>query len=140
LAEKLYTLIEHTADIGIRIKGRDTRHIFRKAAQAMFSIIAHQDKTVDPKKIDIKIELKANNIEELLVNWLNELLSLSGAKEVIFISFKLFKLTERRLEAEVCGSSMANYRPKTEVKAATYHNLSFKKLPRGWQAEIIFDV
>jgi SHS2 domain-containing protein len=140
VAEKLYSLIEHTADIGIRVKGRDIREIFRKTAQAAFSIIAHQEKSKQPGKMSFNIELKAGNLEELLVDWLNELISLSSAKEIIFSDFKLVKITERNLQAVVCGSSTANYRIKTEIKAATYHALKLKKMQRGYEAEVIFDV
>jgi len=140
VAEKLYSLIEHTADMGIRIKGRDIREVFRKSAQATFSIIAHQERVRQPGKVSFNIELKSANLEELLVDWLNELLFLSSAKEAIFSDFKLLKITERTLQAVVCGSSAANYRMKTEIKAATYHGLSLKKIPRGWQAEVIFDL
>ena len=140
MAEKLYSLIEHTADMGIRVKGHDVRHLFRKAAQAVFSIIAHQEKVINPGQQSFEIELKADNLEELLVNWLNELISLASAKEMIFFDFKLLKITERILQAVVYGSSAANYRMKTEIKAATYHGLKLEKVPSGWQAEVIFDV
>ena len=36
---KDYELIEHTADVGIRISGNDLKELFIKAAQAMFDII-----------------------------------------------------------------------------------------------------
>ncbi len=140
-ANKLYTIIEHTADIGIRVKGRDMRELFRKSAQAVFSIMAHQEKVKVSGRRSFEIGLKAANAEELLVSWLNELLSLAAAKQVIFTDFRLHELTERKLNAQAIGESAENYRMKTEVKAATYHDLKIKKLPgRGWEAEVILDV
>jgi SHS2 domain-containing protein len=87
--QKNYELIEHTADIGIRVKGGDLKELFKNSALAMFDIIAEK-KTENRSpcllagESQVKrlvIGQKADNLEELLVNWLNELLSLSSAKD-----------------------------------------------------------
>lgn len=136
-----YELIEHTADIGIRVKGCDLKDLFKKAALAMFDIIAEK-RTENRKQRteDIAIKQKANDLEELFVNWLNELLSLSATKELIFEDFNIHNLDENNLEATVTGSNFKNYKVNTEIKAATYHQLKLKNDESGWQAEVIFDV
>ena len=47
-----------------------------------------------------------------------------------------------KLEALLKGSEYDPYinEVKTEVKAATYHNLKIEKTPGGYKAEVIFDV
>ena len=67
---KNYELIEHTADIGIKLKGKDLRGLFKNVALAMFDIIAEK-KTGENKKQKIKIKQRADNLEELFINWLN---------------------------------------------------------------------
>ncbi|MFH1640350.1 MAG: archease [Candidatus Omnitrophota bacterium] len=42
--KKNYELIEHTADIGIKVKGKDLNQLFRNFALAMFDIIAEKKK------------------------------------------------------------------------------------------------
>jgi len=137
---KNYELIEHTADIGIQVKGKDLKELFKNAAAAMFDIIAQRQKTESSRQEKIEINQKADDLEELFVNWLNELLSLSATKELIFSDFKIDKLEENNLQATVAGSDIKNYKVHTEVKAATYHTLKLEKTPSGWQAEVIFDV
>ncbi len=144
---KNYELIEHTADIGIRVKGKDLKEIFKNAALAMFDIMAEKKPETRPtfggcpeKPENIVLEQKAENPEELFVNWLNELLSLSATKELIFNEFKIKKIDEHNLEVEVEGEPIKNYRVNTEIKAATYHALKIEKSKSGWQAEVIFDV
>jgi SHS2 domain-containing protein len=140
---KNYELIEHTADIGIRVKGKDVEELFSNAALAMFDIIAaekpaSQQASKPPKRILVK--LKADSREELFINWLNELLSLSATKELIFSDFKINKIQDGILGAEVVGCDMKDYEAKTEIKAATHHQLRIEKTADGWQAEVILDV
>jgi SHS2 domain-containing protein len=137
---KDYEFIEHTADIGIRVKGKELVALFRNAALAMFDIAAQKKESQAGKKTRIKIGLKAGNLDELFVNWLNELLSLSATKYLIFSDFQINKLDKTILEAVAIGENIANYKINTEIKAATYHQLKLEEDKTGWQAEIIFDV
>jgi len=137
---KKYEAIEHTADMGIRVKGATLKDLFKNAAAAMFDIIAGKTAKKSQGTKSIAIKQKAGSSEELLAIWLNELLSLSAINETIFENFKINKLDENTLEAQVKGSSIKNYRVNTEIKAATYHELKIKKNETGWQAEVIFDV
>lgn len=138
---KSYELIEHTADIGIRTKGDSLKELFQNTALAMFDIIAKpKTRNQRPATKEVAIKQKAENRDELFVNWLNELLSLSAVKELIFSGFKINKLNENNLEASVTGSDITNYKLNTEIKAATYHELKLEQTKSGWQAEVIFDV
>jgi len=137
---KNYELIEHTADIGIRVRGEDLKTLFKNAALAMFEIISEKNKAAVEKTEKIILKQKADTPDELFVNWLNELLSLSAVKELIFSDFQIKKIDENNLEAALIGSSIKNYKINTEIKAATYHGLKLEKVPSGWQAEVILDV
>lgn len=137
---KNYELIEHTADVGIRVKSRDLDGLFKEAAIAMFEIIAQKKSKIKNQKLKVRIIQKAIDLEELFVNWLNELLSLSSAREIIFTDFKIGKLTETDLEADVFAEVVAHFNVNSEIKAATRHGLKIEKTGFGWQAEVIFDV
>jgi len=140
---KSYELIEHTADVGIRLKAKDLKGLFKNAALAMFEIMAEQKSKVKGQRSKVKkivIRQKADNLEELFINWLNELLSLSATKELIFFDFKIEKLDKNNLQATAVGEAIKNYRVNTEIKAATYHQLQLKQSESGCLAEVIFDV
>ncbi len=136
-----YELIDHTADIGIKVKGNDLKALFVNAAQAMFDVIAKRPKSLKKlKKERIEVSLTATNIEELFVRWLSELLSLSDWKDIFFTEFHIAKLTETALKAAVAGLPQKHFEGKREVKAATYHNLKIVRQNNGYRAEVIFDV
>jgi len=137
--KKAYELIEHTADIGIKVKAKDLKGLFSQSALAMFDIIA-EEKSTNNKPQKIKIEQSADDLESLFVNWLNELLSLSAVKELIFYDFQINKIDKNLLQAVAVGRSVHDYKVNVEIKAATYHELKIEKLEDDWQAQVIFDV
>jgi len=139
---KNYELIEHTADIGIKVYAKDLKQLFVNAASGMFDIIAERKSGIGSRlnKSAIKINKEAPNLEELLVVWLSELLFLYNTKEIIFNNFNIKKLTDQDIDAAVSGKAIANYRINTEIKAVTYHDLKIEKTKKGFQARVIFDV
>lgn len=134
-----YQLLEHTADIAIRVKGKDLKELFQNAAAAVFDIIAERQKE-EGKKSHFIINQDAPNLDELFINWLNELLSLSSAKSLVFTDFQINSIEETHLKAAVTGESVGNFRMNTEIKAATYHELKLEKNDSGRKATLILDV
>lgn len=137
---KNFEILEHTADLKVRVRGNGLDDLFKNAGLAIFRICAEKQSIKEKNKHSFSISQKAPGLDELFINWLNELLSLSAAKGVIFEDIEIHKLNEKELEAVAVGSDIRNYKVNTEIKAATYHELKISKLGSGWQAEVIFDV
>lgn len=137
---KNYEIFEHTADIGVRIIGKDLKELFKNAGLAIFQVSSRKQFTKNKKHSAITIKQKAGNLEELFINWLNELLSLSAANSLIFHNIKISRLEGNNLEALCTGSDIANYKVNIEIKAATYCELNIEKTSSGWAAKVIFDV
>ena len=137
---KRYRLIDHTADMGIIAYGRDEKELFANIAFALFDNIT--DLKAVQENETVGIEVKGMGWEELLLNWLRELLYLQQVKDYIFKRFELRELKENHLVGEANGEKFnpQRHRMKLEVKAATYHQLQVRKNENGWQAQVIFDV
>lgn len=106
----------------------------------MFDIMARKQKKEASAGKTFIVRQGAVNREELLISWLNELLSLSAVKGIIFNAFIIKKLGERSLEATVKGEDINSYKVETEIKAATFSGLVLKKSRSGWLARVVFDV
>lgn len=137
---KNYEVLEHTADIGIRVRAGDLAGLFKNAGLAITDMSAEKQKTQYPGKHKFVITQKADNLEELFVNWLNELLSASAVESLIFEDIQINQVNEKFIDAIAIGSDIRNYKVNTEIKAATYHQLKVEKTGSLWQAEVIFDV
>lgn len=135
-----YEQFSHTADIGVRVHGKDLKELFENAAFAMFDIVADLE-NISGETVKT-FELEAPDKEALLVTWLDELLYNFYTKQLIFFKFEVEELTDTRLKARATGRPVGanRNRLKTEIKAATYSGLNIKSSGGGCEVEIIFDV
>ena len=137
---KRYEQIPHTADIAIRVYGKDLKELFINAAFGMFDIIADLEGL--KSSVSIEVNLKAPSKEELLVSWLDELLYNFYTKSIIFFEFDASLLSEEQLMVKAYGRHIGENRNrlKTEIKAATYHDLNIRQSGEGYSVDIVFDV
>ena len=137
---KQYELIEHTADVGIKAYGKNLSEAFEHAAKGMFDIITDSSEIDSVGQYDI--QLKAPDLEQLLVDWLSELLFLNSAKNLVFGFFKV-ELDEKnnRLSAHVFGEpyNVPKHNVGAEIKAVTYHILEVKT-KRPYHVQVLFDI
>lgn len=138
---KAYEFIDHIADAGVRVYGRDLKSIFKNAAMAMFRLMAKPKQGVSksPSRT-FKIELFAPNREELIIRWLSELIYLSECKKIILTEFDMIDLSSEHLRANVRGKFHKYFDITTEIKAVTYHALKIQKEHNHYTVQIIFDV
>lgn len=139
--------IDHTADEGIRVWGRDGKELFEEAAKGMVSILVDLN-TVESTE-DYKMELKAESVEELLMRWLKEILYLVETEKMVFSRFQIEKdnISLRNagtifLHASLGGEKLNPLRHGIckEIKSVTRHGFYVKKGNPWWEANILFDV
>jgi len=135
---KAYELIDHTADICIKAYGKDISQAFAHAAQAMFDIIT-DNSTIDTVG-EYTIVLEASDLEQLLVDWLSELLFLNSAKNLVFGSFQI-DIEGNQLTAHVCGEhyDTSKHGMGVEIKAVTYHMVEVKQT-KPVHVQVLFDI
>ena len=136
---KEFEILEHTADVGIIAYGADMEAAFANAAKAMFSLITELDDVAEAVHRDI--ELTAADRDSLLVGWLNELIYLFDAEQMLFKRFDITRLSQTHLKARVYGHKVdsSRHKLKTGVKAATYHMLEIDK-SNGCKVQVLFDI
>ena len=139
LVEKDFELIEHTADVGIMAYGADVREAFANAARGMFSLIVEPGSVREMAHRDI--EVTAPDEESLLVTWLNELIYLFDAENMLFSRFDITELGDTRLKARTYGEVVddTRHRLKTGIKAATYHMVEVDRGKCG-RVRVLFDI
>jgi SHS2 domain-containing protein len=140
IVEKPFEIIDHTADIGIIAYGADMKQVFANAALGLFNLMAD----LDEFKEDIRRELQisAEDVEVLLVAWLNELIYIFDVEHVIFKRFEINELTSTQIKARCFGEKIKprQHKLKREIKAATYHMLKINKEEGGYKVQVIFDI
>jgi SHS2 domain-containing protein len=133
-----YELVDHTADIGMRLWGPTAEEVFEQAALGLFSLVC------DPLQIDdlesLDVELEAEGMDLLLAAWLNELLYIFETRRLVLTQFDIFELGERSLRARVTGEPLGRHVICGGVKAATLHELSLEHRAGGWEGFVLLDV
>jgi SHS2 domain-containing protein len=137
----IYELIDHTADAGMWVFGRDHAELFAHAAWAQFDMISDAETICPRQSVTIAID-GAADWEDLLVRWLGELLYHYDTQRFLCCSASLTTLSPTRLTAQVQGEPFdpARHPIDTEIKAVTYHQVTVEPCDTGWRARVIFDV
>lgn len=135
-----YKYIDHTSDLGVEIYGKDLPELF---TNGLFTIF---DNILDLNKVEIKetrkIQLSAQTLQELLIDWLRELLFIFATEYFVAKEVKEIKIENNHLSAEISGEifDTKKHQIKIEIKTPTYHMFKIEKLSAGYKATVIFDV
>ena len=140
MMKKKYEFINHTADVGIKVWGESLESLFENAAYSMFDILAELDKVKE--KESLRVEIEGKRTDELLVDWLRNLLYKFNGEAYLLKEFNIEEISKKGLKAKVRGEklNLSRHTLRTEIKAVTYHGLEVKKTGQGWEAQVIFDV
>jgi SHS2 domain-containing protein len=133
---------DHTADLGLRIVGRDLSDLFESAATGLFDVIVANRSEVREETQE-SVALVADSTEDLMLAWLNELIFRCETGHRLYSRF-VVELNEggRSLHATIAGEPIdrARHELDHEVKAATHHGLMVRPEDGGWLAEVILDI
>ncbi len=140
LNPKRFDFFAHTADIGIIAYGSTKEEAFANIAYGMFTLLAESDNVTPIKSINIKAA--GYNQDELLVNFLSELLYHCSTKEMLFNKITILELTPTLIRAKAYGEKyiQGKHQLLQEIKTVTYHQLKIEDTGCGWEIRVIFDV
>jgi SHS2 domain-containing protein len=135
-----YKILEHPSDLGIEARGASLAEAFQNAAQGLMSIILDLS-SVEPSE-ERELAINSSDLDQLLVNWLSEILYLYDGQRFICRDFIIQKLTPTGLKAKVRGEifSENTHRTKLDVKAVTYHQLFVQENKNGGLVRVYLDI
>ena len=150
-----FQLLEHTADMGIAAEGETLVALFVQAALGLRQILtACTD--IEPKT-EFPVEVQGADREELMINWLSELLFLLESRRLLPAAFEIDRLEldtgeietgemnslgDCQLRARVFGETFDPDRHylEREIKAVTYHRIEVEPTAAGWRAQVYVDL
>lgn len=143
MAEKFKFLEEiATADLAFEVYGKDLNELFQNAAEALFTAQANVSKVAAAQEREVSIE--ADNVQDLMFDWLQELIYLKDAEAMLFSVFELNVDVDdkARLTATIKGEpiNMEKHELGVDVKAVTLHMFEVKQTDKGWYARVVVDI
>jgi SHS2 domain-containing protein len=135
-----YEVIDHTADLGMVVKGADARDLFTNAAYAMLDLMIEGD--MGGKGVKRQITIEGEDYSDLMVRWLGEILYLFAADRLLVHRIAIKSMSPTRLQAVLSMPRFngARHEILREIKAVTYHQITVDETPDGWKARVIFDI
>ena len=79
---------EHTADLGLRVFATDLADLFRTAAEGLFDVIVANRQEVQVVETEL-VSIDAESADDLLLEWLNELIFLSETEHWLYTRFEV---------------------------------------------------
>jgi SHS2 domain-containing protein len=132
-----YENLEHTADVMIRAYGSTMEECFANAAYGMM------DQILDTASVEMKamerFSVEGANREDLLYNFLSEVLFIFDAKRLALSEFTV-SLKDGELDCTARGEwfDREKHSPKQEIKAVTYHMMQVNEADPS--VTVLFDV
>jgi len=127
---------------GFVVQAANLETLFTNAANTLFDHVTERITTKGLKQLDAKtVEVAATTPTELLVNWLNVLLSLFNRQGMVCKQYDLMDTGEQHLEAEVAGEE---YNPqchklKLLIKRVLADKVRLQKTGGLWQAVVVYE-
>ena len=135
-----YEIIDHTADLGIIVKGGNIKELFVNAANAMTDLMVKAD--IREKGTKRKLIVEGDDLPDLMVRWLGEILFLFNGEHIVVRAMEIDSVSPTRLQSKLNVVSLNRSRHEIlrEIKAVTYHQIAVEETAHGWEARVIFDI
>ncbi len=135
-----FTLLDHTADLGIIVRGTDLTNLFEGAAQSMIQIMVRAKPAKKTKAL--KLTVSGEDLADLMVRWLGEILYLFEGENEVVTAVHIDSISPSHLDAslETVPFDLDLHEMLCEIKAVTYHQIEVAEKNNHWEARIIFDL
>ncbi len=134
-----YKFIEGlTSDVMFEAYGKDLKELFENAALALLSVICELKKVQPSEKEEF--EMKGNNAEDLLVNWLQGIIAVIDVEHKFYSKVEVKEIDENHVKASLYGETARPELGGTVVKAVTYYKFKLEQNKDGYKATISLDI
>ena len=135
-----YRLTRRQSELAVRITGGSQADLFANSAFALFDVMA------DVSKIEIKermnLEVEGTDRDDLMVNWMRELLYLYQGSGYLLREFNIREVRDTLVKAEVCGEKIDpdRHEIRQEIGSVAFHKSRMQKTGNQWTAQVIFEL
>ena len=135
-----YALLDHTADLGIRVWGDDIKTLFENAGKSLMHLMLQGETSQSPKPKPIS--LSADDLADLMVRWLGEIHYLLEGEKLVVTSFDILDIRPNNLEAilQTVPFDPELHEILYEIKAVTYHQIEVVEKGNRWETQVILDL
>jgi SHS2 domain-containing protein len=131
-----YEWAAHTADAQLIMHGVQEADLFQQGLLGVYEFM--EPVTTEHQAPPVYIELRGRNMEQLLVDFLSNLVTWSYVNKAHYQRLIIHELTPHHFEAALEGNLVEQF--GKDVKAVTYHHAQVTRVGDQFQAAVIFDI
>lgn len=137
---KKYRVTRNQSELVVRITGDSQADLFANSATALFDVMANIENVEVKEKIPLEVE--GTDRDDLMVNWMRELLYLYQGSGYLLKEFNIREVKDTIVRAEVCGEKIDpdRHEIKQEIGAVAFHKSRMQKTGNQWIAQVIFEI
>ncbi len=133
-----------TADVAFEAWGASVEEVFIAAAEATMNVMVEDINTIG-RSLELTIELEHEQLDLLLFSFLNELVFLKDARQLLL---RVERLSIKKANSKFVlnglvygeGLNPQKHPLSVDVKAVTLHNFFLRQTDKGWEASVILDI
>ena len=139
--QKKYRITKHQSELAVKVVGDSQADLFANSAYTLFDVLVADLDKVDCKE-HIPLEVEGTDRDDLMVNWMRELLYLYQGSGYLLKDFQIREVKDTIVKAEVAGEKIDpdRHEIKQEIAAIAFHKSRMDKTGNQWTAQVIFEV
>jgi len=137
MENKGYKILDHPADVKVQAFGKTKQELFLNAMRGMAAVLRPEIRSTK-REIRNKIEVNSIDLDNLLVDFLSEVLYLIQTNKEVYNDVKFSEFSDKNLRGELFGHKVESF--GEDIKGVTYHGLKIEKKNGFYQATILFDI
>ena len=138
--ERNHRIIARQSELVMRVVGTSQINLFVNAAFALFDVITDTEKIDTQERLQLEVE--GSDRDDLLLNWLRELLYLYQGSAFLLKEFNVQEMKDTSVKAQVSGEKLDpdRHEIKQEIAAVAYDQSHMQKTGDQWIAQVILEV
>lgn len=136
-----HTYLSHTADIAFDVEADSIEELFIETFSGWLnSVVESTDLKAESV---VEINLSADSLEQLLVDFLNEVNFLLTVKKILCIDIENLIIDKEKLTLKAIMKTQKlneNIILKEEIKSVTYHQMEIKNQHGKYFVRVVFDI
>ncbi len=137
---KRYRILTRSSELAIKVFGKSQADLFANSAFALFDLITDVDKVEMRDRLPLEVE--GADRDDLMVNWMRELLYLYQGSGYVLKEFKVLEAKEAYVRGEVSGEKYDpdRHEMRREFRSVVHHKSRMEKTGDQWTAQVIFEL
>ncbi len=138
--EKKYRTVNRPSELLVKVSGKTQAELFANSAFALFDLMTDVEKIKLEENLPLEVE--GVDRDDLMVNWMRELLYLFQGSGYLLREFQVHEVKEDYVRGEVGGEKYDpdRHEIQRDIRSIAFQQSRIEKTGDQWIAQVIFEL